>query len=319
MTLAKWNNILRGLLRAQSAERLAPLVNVMLIVALSYTLAQLTWSLWPAPATQDQAPRRAIAAAAPAAETRAPGSEIAAWHLFGNAAPTAQEASPAPTPETPLNLTLRGVIASEDAASARAIIAEQGGKENPYAVEAQLPGGAVLKEIHADRIILTRNNRDETLSLPKTAMSGGAPGQPDVAPPPGAMLPGITGAPEDDEIGGPATPEPGVAEQADVGVMLRNYRDALAANPQSLVGLVLTEPAQEGSKFLGYRLQPGSDVTLFQRLGLEPGDLLTAVNGVALDSPEKGQQALSALAQANELQLTVTRNGEPKSLAFPIQ
>lgn len=333
-------------------ERLASLVNVLLLLALSYTLAQFTWALWPTPVSVQRP--MAVASAAPGSAPAAMTSfaDIANWHLFGKYEAVANTPPPVagPPPETPLNLTLRGVIASNNRADARAIIADQSGKESHYGMDAELPGGALLKEIHADHIILSRNNQNETLSLPKnpsdgppagglpadtslpsplpTAPSGDLPedaaiGTPEIGPDTvGEPDPGIVPPPEGALPEPAATPgAPGAAEAAgqdDIGALLRNYRDALAANPTSLIGLVQTEPVMEGDKFLGYRVQPGSDPTLFQRAGLQPGDVVTAVNGIVLDDPAKGAQVVTALAAASTISLAVNRNGEAKSVSLSI-
>ena len=320
MISAGWNNSLTRALRERGVEHLVPLVNGVLVLALAYSFAQLTWTLWPAPVIVD---RPALPASSPQATntTNAPlaAGDIVNWHLFGKPeAAGSPQAAPETAPETPLNLSLRGVAASDDPTSAWAIIANEGGKESAYAINGELPGGAILKEIHADHVILLRNNRNETLSLPKNPDPNRAAALPAVPLPDAANTPPPNlGTPEINE---PVEPDRAInPEQPEVGAMLRNYRDALAANPQSLIGLAQTEPVQESGKFLGYRLQPGSDVVLFQRLGLEPGDLVTAVNGVILDNPAKGEEAVKALATASQLQLAITRNGESKTLSFPIR
>ncbi len=54
-------------------------------------------------------------------------------------------------------------------------------------------------------------------------------------------------------------------------------------------------------------------------MGLQPGDLVTAVNGITLDNPARGQDVLCALASANDLRLTLLRNGTPRSVTFSVQ
>ncbi len=142
----------------------------------------------------------------------------------------------------------------------------------------------------------------ENKSLPQPAPLISAPvPRPSVLPP--VIEQGQEGAPAAD----------------DTEALLRNYREALKAHPASLAGLVHTEPVQQDGKFMGYRLQPGADAALLSRLGLQPGDVVTAVNGVTLDNPARGQEALSALAAVNDLRLTLLRNGVPHSVTFPVQ
>lgn len=347
MMTSAWTQGLSRVLNEAMLRRVARGVTALLVIGLAYSLAQLTWRLWPAPAAAS-GPDAAAAAHTPApvrAAAKPVGADLAALHLFGqfDASQAGATQQPAVLPETPLNLILHGVIASDDRANARAIIADASGKENYYALDAELPGGAVLKEIHADHVVLTRNNQNEVLRLPKNPGAGDNSANPVASAPlnlptaPGTAM-GETDL-SDAEFGTPEVAEPpqpdgaspvdgtlppdaatvaNAAAQDDVGALLRNYRDALAANPQSLVGLAQTEPVQAGGRFLGYRVQPGSDPMLFQHLGLEPGDIVTSVNGISLDNPASGATALNAMARGSELRLIITRNGTPKTLVFAI-
>lgn len=311
-------------------QRLIPLITVSLVIILAYSLAQFTWLIVPAPpltATVPVSKASINLAATPTGPTGAHAS-LAQLHLFGE--PQAQNAAiaeaPKVVPPTPLNLTLKGVVASDDANNARAIIADQANKEDSYAVNAQLPGDAVLEEIHADHVVLMRNGQNEILALVKDDQSGGAPNA-SIAP--SASLPTplpladeFLQAPEFAEGSVPTNPGDASGEAAsqaaDISSTLRNYRDALATNPQSLAGLAQAEPVQENGKFLGYRVQPGSDPTLFTGLGLEPGDVVTAVNGITLDNPAKAFEIMQNLTTANQVQVVVNRNGQSKTLAASI-
>ncbi len=80
------------------------------------------------------------------------------------------------------------------------------------------------------------------------------------------MLPPVINRGQDGQ-GAPAA----TTGAADIGAALRNYREALKANPQSLAGLVHTEPVQQDGKFMGYRLLPGADAGLAQPHGAATG------------------------------------------------
>jgi general secretion pathway protein C len=76
---------------------------------------------------------------------------------------------------------------------------------------------------------------------------------------------------------------------------------------------------KRGGRFIGYRIKPGKDATLLSRFNLQSGDILTAVNGVKLDSPLKGLGLIQQLATANQVDLEVLRNGRVVSLSFFIE
>ncbi len=95
------------------------------------------------------------------------------WHLFGQAQQQQSRTAPVPitAPETRLNLKLNGIIASDGKNTAGAIIEKSAGKQEYFSIGDSISNGVSLKEVYKDRVILSRNNRLETLSLPKTSIN----------------------------------------------------------------------------------------------------------------------------------------------------
>lgn len=77
-----------------------------------------------------------------------------------------------------------------------------------------------------------------------------------------------------------------------------------------LGNLVRVQPVERGGPFLGIRLQANDDPQLLSRIGLQPGDVITAVNGTGIDSPSKAPKVMRELADARQVSLNVIRNGE---------
>lgn len=285
-------------LQGPRVGRLALVVNLLLVLWLTWLLAQLTWRLL-TPGDPATTGLQMPVTAAPVMESRPAvplGQVIGQLHLFGEStqAPVAAQETVVPrdAPDTRLKLILRGLFTADVTEEALAIIADPGGDEKPYRIGDPLPGGAELKEIYADRIILSRAGRYETLRLPQEGIEGGGR-----AP---AATRGNTGAVEDP------------------GQVLRQYRQSLRENPQSLISLVRPLPVQENGKFVGFRLLPGQERGFLNKLGLRPGDIVTAINGVALDSPANGMQALQVLQNESSVQLKIRRGRESMALNFEI-
>ncbi len=275
------------LLQGRAVERAAGMINLVLVLFIAWSLARLTWSLWPMP--QSEAP------AAPSAVTLSTGktpagaaTRLADLHVFGEA----KEQEPAPdsavtAPETQLKLTLSGVLSADDKLTARAVIAGPDGDEKPYALGETLPGNATLHQILVDRVILKSGGHFETLRLPEDN-SGAAP------------APGMTGMAN---VPGP-TAIPG-----NPAANRQQYRQQILNNPAKLFDLVQVVPISENGVFQGFRLGPGRDPRMLHRFGLQPGDTVTQVNGIALDDPSKGAQALQSIATATSINLTIKRGG----------
>ena len=62
-------------------------------------------------------------------------------------------------------------------------------------------------------------------------------------------------------------------------------------------------------KFIGYRVNPNGNSSLFDDLGLMQDDVVVSINEIALDNPNKATQAFQKLVQASKLQMTVLREG----------
>lgn len=303
--MADWTSDWLPRLSALLRDRRVPVViSLLLVVLLARALAGLTWTLLPSPpadpaaAALFAAPEDASARAAPA---RVSALAIERLHLFGEARKAAAKPQAVvEAPDTRLNLKLHGVVASHDPAFARAIIADGKGEENAFAVGDTLPGNAELKEIYADRIILEYRGQLETLRLPKesnidngqvhsrSARAGAAP----VAAPAG-----------------------------NTGALLRQYREALVTDPQSVLSLLRAEPVRDTrtGRLRGYRLRPGKDRALLGRFGLRSGDVVTAVNGIPMDNPLKALELMRDIANISQVELEVERNGSPQSFSFQIE
>ncbi len=287
---------LHNWLRPERSAQLARAVNILLVLWLAWLLAGLVWQLLPA-----QEPEIALRAAprVPAAIQRprqqVDEQQIASWHVFGVAGEEPVEKPViADAPDTNLKLSLRGVFASDDPAEARAIVGDPRGQEEHYSVGDTLPGNATLKEIYADRIILERNGRYETLRLPR-----------ELASPQGAASGARRGA-------------PGAQGGADAGraAAFTRYRNEIKQNPASFLNYVRATPARAGGKFIGFRLQAGRERGALKELGLKPGDIVTSINGVQIDSPAKGMQAMQALGQGDNINVTLLRGGQETSLSL---
>ncbi len=283
----------------QPGPRLRALVHVLLILLLAYSLAQLSWRLLP------QAEQPALLPVTSLASKAVSGSagnglvqQLPGWHLFGEVTQLRAAPQPVDLPETNLKLTLRGLIASSNQDEARAIVADPSGKENFYSVGDKLPGNAELKEIHADRIVIQRGGRYETLKLPKESLDLG--------------------------IASTQTASRAVSQRRTTRATprqiysLREYRDTLLKDPQKVADLVRIQPANKNGRFVGYKLQPGRDATFMTRHGLLPGDVVTSVNGVELDSPAKGFGLIKDLSSADTLDLVVDRNGVKQRFTLPV-
>ncbi|MGD8568462.1 MAG: type II secretion system protein GspC [Gammaproteobacteria bacterium] len=300
-------------------SRLPAIAATIAVLLLSHSLARLTWNLVPTPEIAQQAAVTAQRQQRVQRVTRDRplAQKISDLNLFGKYEPhkvTAEPVKPKVVPETKLNLKLRGVFASPDKKQARAIIADARGEEDSYRIGGEVPGGAILTEIHSDRVILERNGRLETLKLPVDEQEGGASnsriGGRSTAPPPRRAVNRNINRGNIARLSS-STP--------DNSQLLGKYRDALLNDPNSMMGLVNVRPYQKDGRLVGYRIRPGRDRALLRRFGLRSGDIITSVNGVPMNNPVKALEVLRDLSSATQLTVDIQRNGTPQSFTFQIQ
>lgn len=108
---------------------------------------------------------------APRQEKPAPDyAQIGSWHLFGQTVDSSASAGVNP-PATQLQLKLHGVlIAAGYGHYAHAIIATADQTQKTYRINDEVPGGAHLKAIEKDKIILVGTNGQEFLALEKQGL-----------------------------------------------------------------------------------------------------------------------------------------------------
>ena len=83
--------------------------------------------------------------------------------------------------------------------------------------------------------------------------------------------------------------------------------------------MVNAQPVMEGGQLKGYRLKPGRDRKLFSSVGLQPGDIVTNVNGIPLNDMSQMGAVFEQLSSANRLDVTVERGGQQTQLSVSLE
>ena len=298
-----------GMERGRGSEWSAKLACVVLAVLIVGVLARLFWTLVPSEdAASSAPPRSAIAAAAPL------GVALSKWHLFGAASTRA--AANRDAPATTLALRLRGTLADANPRSGIAVIADDVGNERAWRVGEQVVPGVTLDEVHADRVVLLHGGAQEVLGLVRDDTNVPPPVSPTAGPRSPASLrntaPAATGA---------SVPPTFVAPQIAHGAV--NWQQAMdkvgGGSVDTLAKRVQVTPVLDNGRIAGVRVSTAGDTALMARLGLRPSDIVTAVNGIPVDSVARGQQILDSLGSATDVRVTVTRDGVPAEITMKLR
>lgn len=281
MTYDSLNNLRPLLLR------LPPLINLVLVVAIGLTTARLFWVLWP---TETSAfPTVNLGKTAAVERVPVDINAITAVHLFGQSAKpdTSGQNKIIHAPETRLDLVLTGVVAStaSETGRSRALI-KHNGEQEAYAVGDIITRNVKLHAIYPTYVILDRGGRYETLTLKQLKT-------------------------KEDRVERVATntlPE-------DIGATLAAVRQKILRNPSTITKYIRLQPAKRNGELIGYRIYPGPNRALFQKIGLQPGVIVTKVNGLSLTTPQKAMKALNKLASAPRITVTLKSGNNQRTIS----
>jgi general secretion pathway protein C len=212
-------------------------------------------------------------------------SALTRAQLFGPAVARspAAEASLAPTN---LNITLTGVAVRP--AGGCALVIVQGQPESAFCAGEELTPGVRLDAVERDRIVILRNGAREAVPIKDFDKHAGL-----IAPPlPPIVQPGATGG----------------------QVVDRRQLQQQLGRPEFLSQALIVPNADGG--FLVRQIQPGS---LYEKLGLRPGDVIRNVNGQALASMEDVMRLYQQFGSAQRVLVEVQRQGRNETLYYDMR
>ena len=273
-----------GMLTASWRPALIAL-NLVLLAMIAFFAARITSTII-ATRLAGPAPRPPVAAplaTAPAAiESESAYALIAERDVF-NAVKREGTERDASSPETlkrsDLNLKLWGTALAHDPALSFAIIEDQAARrQNLYRVGDEILEVATLTRVEWDRIILTRDGEEEVLEISSARASGPA---------------AAAGAPAAAAASGER-----IRKTSDNKFLIdRRELESTVANINQVFTQARAVPYFEDGKTVGFRvfaIKPGS---VFEKIGLQNGDVIQRVNGVELTDPTKAHLPLHRAAE----------------------
>jgi len=182
---------------------------------------------------------------------------------------------------------LTGIIAGNDPQNGLAIVGTSAESAQVYAVGDTIPGGVKVHSVYSDHIVIDRNGQLESLTLPH-------------------------------EAGAVNAPPPSTASLQTESAPLERMRRMISEQPGIIGDVMRPQPVIDHGRMNGFRVYPGRDRMAFMRLGLRPGDQVTAINGTPLDDRDRSEQILRTLTSASEAHVTVIRAGQQQDLVLNI-
>jgi general secretion pathway protein C len=286
----------------QLNQRLAAIASILMIVACAYLLVEITWMFFPQDEGTQVFEKNRTELAFNQQTQQNNFKNLTSANVFG-VSEKAAVMKQVKVPETRLNLSLKGVLASDPMKMASAIIAQgKNGKEDIYGIGDKMPGGVTVKEIYPDYVVLERNGSLETLRLEKIS-----------------DIEGFQSKDSDNGVTSDNRYSGGPSGSGSPEAALKGIRADILKNPTSFGDYALPVVVKENGKQIGYRLQPQKKGALLSELGIQENDIITQVNGVMLDDQKNAISALRKLSTAKDLSIMVKRDGEevPLNISLP--
>jgi general secretion pathway protein C len=193
-------------------------------------------------------------------------------------------------PKTSLNLRLVGLMYSADQDQARAIIESEKDGARSYSTRERVAAKVEVYRIEPDRVILLHAGRQEALML------------------------------DPDE----ATPQ----TQPDTGSQPINGSNESQASRQSstripkktadLMREFSATPVMEQGELVGFRLESVRNPEITNEWGIEPDDVITAVNGMPLNSQGRLMVLYDKLRKQSEFELTLNKGGSSRTIMIDL-
>ncbi len=273
-------------IRADLAAKLPGIVLLIFVIVLASQLADVSWKLLDAfLVDQTGAPGVMVQTGINNKTTKNIDRNYASlpsMHLFGVAdSELTVTATPVSAPDTRLNLILFGVFSDQSVSSGTAIIGPGSGKQKQYRVGDKITTGVWLAEVRKDYVLLKRGGNFETLRFPKQKIAG---------------------------------------------FNLKRYNrpvrpSRLSRTKQSFIDNVRIIPvfSGHGKGLKGYRILPRKNRALYNRLGIMPTDIVTAINGISLSNEREAMKVIGELVNSDSVKVTVERGGQTISLNLKLE
>lgn len=193
-------------------------------------------------------------------------------------------------PETTLDLKLFGIRAVKESNTGSAIIRTPDLKQSAFHVGEELLDDVYLRRVMPDRVFISRNGVIESLFLDESAAR-------------------LVSSPM--EQGSSIAPPAGAAAQT-------SPAEVAGLSGASLFEAVQLRPRLNGNTIEGYYVQPKGDGSVFKKMGLQPSDVLIAVNGMRLVNNERIQEAIEELRYADTVVVELERDGRPERITVSL-
>jgi len=205
-------------------------------------------------------------------------------------------------------LVLKGTVVGTGLSSLAVIENRQSKSESIYQEGGEVAGAKIVR-IESNRVnLLDKDGKEVVLALSSTdgVVSGGS-----------AIKQSIVETSQ-------AVPGPGINQAileskvlANISVSLADITQQVAQNPAEFRDLKVAPVVSEG-KVAGYRVKNIAAGSLAARYGIQNGDVVTRVNGIALENLSQVNEIYRSIKPGTPFAVEIQRAGSPLTLGFQL-
>lgn len=101
-------------------------------------------------------------------------------------------------------------------------------------------------------------------------------------------------------------------------VIPKSELEKLTSDPGIMFTQIRLVPVVEGGQTKGFRFDWIADGSLFQRMGLNVGDILVSINNQPINSGEDAFRILQIIRNEKSFKIAIIRNGQPVELSYTV-
>jgi type II secretion system protein C len=208
-----------------------------------------------------------------------------------------QQPTPPKKPELlpPLTITLKGIMYSSDQIESIALIADETGKEQSYALGEKIKDAQLIKIAQQSIVLLRSNGQQETIALRK----------------------------DEQWIGDKDEKWDAIVKKEDDTSYVINIDSFTRKIPTvgDLLQQLSLATSYQKQKPIGVRIGAKQETDVVTVLGLKTGDVVTAINGIGVGLAEERIEAFATLEQAKKgdtINILLLRDKEEMQLSYTL-
>jgi len=268
------------------------LVTAVLAFTVLWQAGGLVWKLWLL-SNESPQPRVPVALSTKSAEPE-PLINLLRYPLIqSESISTTPGSTSIDAPKTSLKLKLVGLMYSTDENQARAIIESPSDGAGSYATHERVADKTEIYSIEPDRVILLHAGRQEALMLDPEDKKSGVQHDTESQP---------KGEPNRNQ----ASTEFQSASGQDSANIPKKIADAMRD--------FSVTPVMADGKLMGYHFARVGSPKIMKEWGIDPNDVITAGNGVPLNTPARVMVLYDKLKKEREFQLTLKNGGNSRTI-----